>query len=748
MTTIAPFIRDISLTLTAAGAVVLFAKRLSIPLVLGYIIAGILVGPHLQVFPSVAEVDQLRILSELGIIFLLFGLGLEFSIRKLKKIGIAPIIIGVLEVSLMTTIGRLVAKGIGLHGSAAWAIGFLIAISSTGVIVKIFQEKKLTNFFFAQTVVGVLIVEDLFAIVFLLVLSIFADQPSALSAVNAAALPISAEPLSQILYRQFALLFGISTVWLLLGTLFLPMLIRRIHKLLSDEVVVITSLGLCLGMSLVAGTLGISSALAAFLTGSVVAETTEHERVFRLTQPIRDFFAAIFFVAVGMLLETESLLVHWRVILLLSAVVIVGKFLSILLASLLTGRSFDDGIKSALSMIQIGEFSVVMVTLATGQHILTPEWQGIIIAVSSLSILVTALVFKNHHVVSSVIVSIVPVPLRNIQRRYRARLSRTELVSDDYASLVARVRTVALNGVIALAIFLVTKFVFIDEASPEHYEDVLYLIGASILASPFLVAMTRLSDLPKTTAFSSANRISLIQLFALIGTLFFYILVSLLVLPDIRALLAIAATVMVLLIIFNRSLHRANVWVFKNLHEHKPSAASGALPVGPWDEHLHAFTIDPFSVAVEQTLSDLDLRNRFGINVILHQRGSHKTVAPPGDTKMYPGDTILVLGFDEGIQKLDDYLTPLNPHDSEKELEEGFTLSSVELQPKSAWDGRALGELDLHTSVKGVIVAVERGGTRILTPKSDFILAAHDFVWLVMDKSRLQILDMFSRTLA
>ena len=255
--------------------------------------------------------------------------------------------------------------------------------------------------------------------------------------------------------------------------------------------------------------------------------------------------------------------------------------------------------------------------------------------------------------------------------------------------------------------------------------------------------MTGLGNLQKR---SNATRISPFQLIRLLITLFFYISISLILVPDILFLLSASAMVMLFVIIFSNSLHKANIWVFKTLAtEPSHSKASGSLPVGPWDEHLHAFTI---SNNIIKSFQLLDLRNKFGVNVILHQRGSRKDVAPAGDTKLFPGDTILVLGFDNDIHNLDLYLAPTELHDFEKELEEGFTLISVQLESGSAWDGRALSELDLHTAIKGVIVAVERGDDRMLTPRGDFMLRAEDFVWLVMDKSRVPILDMFSHALS
>jgi CPA2 family monovalent cation:H+ antiporter-2 len=726
-----PFIRDISITLTAAGSVVLFAKRLGLPLVLAYLFAGILCGPNLNLFSTVTDIDQIRVLSELGIIFLLFGLGLEFSFRKLKQLGFAPIFIGMGEVLLMLLIGFLVGKLIGLQSASALTIGFLLSISSTGVIIKIFQEKKLSNFYFAQTVIGILIIEDLFAILFLLGISFLTQTGGG--------------DFSRIVSKEVSLLFGTSVTWLLCGTLFLPIIVRRVQKYLTNEVIIIGSLGLCLGACLGASYLGVSTALAAFLTGSIVSETHIHEKVDTLTRPIRDFFSAIFYVAVGMLLDTTVLEHSLTLVCIVTSVAIIGKFITVSLFSLLAGRSFEDAARSGLAMMQIGEFSIVMVTLACNEKLLSSEWQGIIITAAAFSILITALVSRSFENGAMFMTSLLPSFIKRLVELYRSEVAHREWMPAQRGRFQKRFMFMVANGLIVTAIFLVMKFVFLDSPDSEREQDLVYFFIASLLSSPFLLAMTGLGDIQKR---SSATRISPLQLLSLFFTLLFYVFISLLLIPDILILLSTAAMVMVLLILFSSYLHRANIWVFKTLStEPKQSKASGALPMGPWDEHLHAFTIDPLSPVIEQTLTELDLRNKFGVNVILHQRGSRKEVAPTGDTKLFPGDTILVLGFDNDIQKLDQFLAAQEEHDFEKELEEGFTLTSVQLETGSAWDGRALSDLDLQTSIKGVVVAVERGDERFLTPRSDFVLCADDFVWLVMDKSRLSILDMFSNAL-
>jgi CPA2 family monovalent cation:H+ antiporter-2 len=731
MTGLHPFIRDISITVAAAGGIVFVARFFGLPLVLGYLLAGILVGPSLHLVAPVADIEQLRVLSELGIIFLLFGLGLEFSFRRLRQLGMAPVFIGIGEVLLMLALGFFFGKALGLSSVSAITIGFLLSISSTGVIIKIFQEKKLTHFFFAQSVVGILIIEDLFAILFLLSISFLAQTGGG--------------DFSRIVSKEVSLLFGTSVTWLLCGTLFLPLLVRRVQVWLTDEIIVIGSLGLCLASCLGASMLGVSTALAAFLTGSIVAETHVHEKVDTLTRPIRDFFSAIFFVAVGMLLDTAVLIDSLPTVLIVTAVVVLGKFIAVSVCSLLVGRSFEDAARTALSMIQIGEFSVVIVTLACHEKLLTPEWQGIIIAVAALSILITSLIARSFEAVTGLMTNLVPLFVKRLVDRYRAEIAHREWIPAQQGLWQKRLAMLASNALIVTAIFIVMKFVFLSDGEHTQEYELLHFVVASLISSPFLLAMTGLGDIEKK---SRATRISLLQLVQLVAALFFYVFIALLLVPDLIILLSAAGMVMVLLIFFSSYLHRANIWVFKRLAtEPQQSRASGALPMGPWDEHLHAFTIDPLSPVVEQTILELDLRNRFGVNVILHQRGSRKDVAPAGDTKLFPGDTILVLGFDNDIQKLDQYLSADEEYDAERELEEGFTLTSVQLETGAAWDGRSLAELDLQSSVKGVVVAVERGSERILTPRGDFTLRAEDFVWLVMDKSRLQILDMFSRTL-
>lgn len=727
-----PLVKDISVTLTAAGSIVMLSQLLGLPLVVAYIFAGLCLGSSSYFLFEVSSPEQIRILSELGLLFLLFGLGLEFSFRKLIKLGASVLFIGALEVLLSVYLGFHIGQLVHLPASAAVIIGFIISISSTGVIVKIFQEKKELSFHFAETVIGVLIVEDLFAVIFLLLITVL-KQPSWAA-----------------LSEQVGSVFAVSTLWLLFGTVLVPMFVKRLKPVMTDEVILISSLGFCLATVLFAGEIGFSTALAAFLCGSVLAETSELHRIELITRPVRNLFAAIFFVSIGMLLDFQLVSEHWKLTLLIVSVVLASKAIFVTLSCLLAGRSTEDSIKSALSMIQIGEFSIVIASISCGKKILPEEWQAIIVSASVILILITSLVSQSRTKLSRNIIKSIPRFIVSLLERYRYSLLHIERASASKVIITKIFQRVLLNCTIVLAIFLFTKLYIIDNSQEAQWCELLYLLGASIVAAPFLFSLSRLGDFVLDQANKSAlvrprRRIMLPQVISITSTLLFYMAISLILLPDIKSLAPITAVVMILMYFFSAHLKKANIWVFGKLQSSPEIQFTSAIAAGPWDEHLHAISVHPLSVVVDKTLRDLDLRHKYRINVILHQRGTRRTVAPDAEIRLMPQDIILVLGGDEDVQRLEFLFSSSSEVEYAEEIQSGFTLTSVEVESGSIWCGRALKELDVGHTLRAVIVAIERQENRIVSPDGEQVIKANDYLWLAMEKSRAELLDMFCK---
>lgn len=708
-----PFVQDLSLTLATAGAVVLVAQRFKIPLIIGYLLAGFLVGPNIGVTPTLMEPDQIRVLSELGLVFLLFGLGLEFSFRKLISLGISPLIIGIIEIGGILLVGGMFGVSLWLPQNSALALGAILSISSTSVIVKLVQEKKLSGHAFAQTAIGVLIVEDLFAILFLLLF------------------PLAAGSFSTNVTHELAKVLGVSTLWIFFGTILFPHIVAKFKRILTDEVLLIASLGLCLGVTLTASSLGVSAALAAFLTGSVLAETSENTRIEHLTKPIRDLFAAIFFVSIGMLIDPALIIEYWRMILIIAILVIVSKFLLITFSSILSGKHLSDSIRTALTMGQNGEFSIILTTIAVSSGLLEPEWEAIIVSSSLLTILITPILISNSARISKKVEQILPRGFVSAVAQYSYSVAHLRRASPNKSTIAKATFKWFFNASLLTALFLAVET--FDRSG--WIEDFFFLIGASILGSPFLLMMIKAYSDDDLN--SDDQKLSFLPniLFAVI-TIFIYGLLSYQLVPDWRSLVPLLVLVLLLAFAFRKKLIEVNRWLFRQLSpKHIQNEISAEVSLGPWDEHLTTVTVNANCDAIEKTLAELDVRNRFGINIIMLKRGDKQIVAPSGDTRLLPGDSVLILGTDNEASLFDQFVSGADSQASSEDPQ--FELTSIKIEKGSKWENQSINSLNLSSLIRAVIVGVERGGERVLSPQADFKFKAKDFVWLVLDKAKL-----------
>ncbi len=317
------FIHDLAVILVTAGVTSIIFRWLKQPVILGYLVAGILTGPNFSFFPTVTDTTNIKLWGDIGVLFVLFALGLEFSFRRLLRIGGTAAVTAIVETSLMFCLGMLAAYAVGWRELDALFWGGMLCISSTSIILKVFEENGLKTRHFAQVVMGVLIVEDLVAILLLVLLSTMALTREVSG--------------GELLWSAGRLVFFL-TLWFAIGLFLLPAIIRRIRRLLTEETTLIFSVGLCLLMVLIATTAGFSPALGAFVMGSLLAETAEGPRIEKLLHPLRNFFAAVFFISVGMLFDPTVFTETWHLVIFMAAVLIVGKTVVVTLGSLRSPR--------------------------------------------------------------------------------------------------------------------------------------------------------------------------------------------------------------------------------------------------------------------------------------------------------------------------------------------------------------------------------------------------------------------------
>ncbi|MES2855193.1 MAG: cation:proton antiporter, partial [Bdellovibrionota bacterium] len=372
-------INDLATLLVAAAAVSLLCYKLQMPVIVGYILVGAALSPFSPFPLFISEVDQIKVWGEIGVVFVMFHLGLEFSFRRLKNLGFSTLFIGAFEIGLMIILGWGLASALGFTGISRFFVGSMIAISSTTVIMKTFTDKKLRAKRFAERVVGLLIFEDLAAVLIIVGLT-----------ATLAGRSFGGAELVLWLTELVVVIGG----WYIVGAFLIPRFVRYVGESENEEMLVLLALGLCLGLAVAAAQFHYSMALGAFIMGSILNETREAERIERMIRPLRDVFAAVFFVSVGLLADFSFALDRWPTVLALTLAVFFGKIVFVFAGAVLSGENVRTSTRMALSMGQIGEFSFIIAGLGITSGLMAPELQPIIVSVSILTAFMTPFAVK------------------------------------------------------------------------------------------------------------------------------------------------------------------------------------------------------------------------------------------------------------------------------------------------------------------------------------------------------------------
>lgn len=367
-------VSDLALILISAGVVTVIFKLLRQPLVLGYIVAGLLVGPHLHIFPTVTDIKEVEVWSEIGIIFMMFGLGLEFSFKKLFAVGSKAFVTALLEILCMLCVGALLGFVIGWGTMESIFLGGMLAMSSTAIIIKAFDDMGLKKEPFVDLTLVVLIIQDIVAIVMMVLISTAAASKQFAG--------------KEMFYSIVKLLFFL-VLWFVVGIYAIPTFFRKAKKYINDETLLIISIGLCFTMVVIANKVGFSSALGAFVMGSILAETVESENIVHLTKGIKDLFGAIFFVSVGMMVDPQVLLQYWKLVLALVVIVLVVKASVSSLSALMAGATLKDSIQTGFTLSQVGEFAFIIASVGVAQGMMPSYIYPVIIAASVITTFTT-----------------------------------------------------------------------------------------------------------------------------------------------------------------------------------------------------------------------------------------------------------------------------------------------------------------------------------------------------------------------
>lgn len=725
-----PLITDLGLILMTAGIAVLIFKKLKQPLVLGYLIAGFLAGNHFDFFPSVTDMKSVEVWAEIGVIILLFSLGLEFSFKKLMKVGGTASITAITQIITMTILGYMVGQWMNWSKMDSVFLGVILSISSTTIILKSFEELGVKSQKFAGIVIGSLIVQDIIAILMMVLLSTVAvsDQFSG----------------SQLLQSVLKLVFFL-TLWFLGGIFIIPTILKKAKHLLTDEMLLIISLALCLMMVILAANAGFSPALGAFIMGSIIAETTQAEHIEHLVKPVKDLFGAVFFVSVGMLIDPETLYQHAIPVVILSFITIFGQSLSSTIGSLLSGQPLKESVRTGMSLSQIGEFSFIIATLGMTLHATSSFLYPIVVAVSAVTTFTTPFMIKLSAPFSEYLAKKLPRRWTKRIERYSANAQAIKTVSNWQIVLNAYLIQVIVLSVIITAVILLSSKFILPLVEDYHFGNALGALITLAVLSPFLWALSLRRVAVNQVAIllqerKSRGPMAMLFLFRiLLSTFFIGFLLNIFFSPKIALIALVIA--MVIYIVFQKKLnaqyHKIENHFLANLNEREIiRARRSRSDLSPWDGHMAFFEIADESNIAGKTLKKLQLREQIGINIASIKRGEITIHIPSANERLFPGDEVCIIGTDTQVQEFKKYLDQHEIEVSPTHIEPDIVLRQIELK-NHVFLGKSIKESRLREKTSGLIVGIEKKGKRIMNPESNVILEEDDILWIVGDKKSL-----------
>lgn len=725
-----PLISDLGLILMTAAVAVLLFKKIKQPLVLGYLIAGFLAGPHFVFFPTVKEVSSVEVWAEIGVIFLLFSLGLEFSFKKLMKVGGSASITAITQIISMIVIGYMVGQWIGWNSMDSVFLGVILSVSSTTIILKTFDELGVKTQKFAGIVIGSLIVQDIVAILMMVLLSTIAVSQQFSG--------------SELMLSVLKLIFFL-TIWFVGGIFFIPTLLKKAKNILTDEMLLIISLALCLMMVILAANVGFSPALGAFIMGSIIAETTQAEHIEHLVKPVKDLFGAVFFVSVGMLINPETLYEYALPVAILTLVVIICQSISSTIGALLSGLPLKQSVQTGMSLSQIGEFSFIIATLGMSLNVTSDFLYPIVVAVSAVTTFTTPFMIKFATPFSEFLED--KLPRRWIKRieRYSANAQSIKLVTNWQIVVRAFLTQVIIHSVIIVAIILLSSKYILPLVEDLKFGNLFGALITLVIISPFLWALSLRRVAVNEVAILREERkyrgpILMMVLLRMVLALFYIgFLLNIFFSPGI-AFIALIVAVVVYFVFpkkLNAQYHKIEDHFLRNLNAREvKKIVRSRSDLTPWDGHMSTFTIAPTSNVVGKTLNELKIRELLGVNIAFIKRGEFTINIPTKNERLFPADEICIIGTDNQVNQFKAYL-----HQNEIEIpeiiESDIILKQLELKEEE-FIGKNIRESQLREKTNALIVGIERSGKRILNPESTMILEKNDILWVVGSKSLLK----------
>lgn len=747
-------IQDLALILVVAGIVTLLFRKLRQPLVLGYIVAGFLVSPHMPYIMSVVERRNIQTWADIGVMFLLFSLGLDFSFKKIMKMGASPMISACSIIFCMTVLGICVAHAFGWSRMDCIFLGGMLAMSSTTIIFKAFDDMSLRQHHFASVVISVLILEDILAIVMMVMLAAIAGGNN----------PDGGEMAQSILRIVFFLV-----LWFVVGIFAIPLFLRHIRKLMSNETLLIVSLGLCCLMAVISAKAGFSSAFGAFVMGSILAETVEADKIGRIVEPVKNLFGAIFFVSVGMLVDPSILISYYIPILSIVLTIIIGQSVFGSFSFLLGGESLRNAIRCGFSMAQIGEFAFIIASLGLSLGVISDFLYPVVVAVSVITTFLTPYMMKASVPCYGYLERHLP---KRLQRSITLMSGRDPQHSDsDKGNWHKLLRAMVINtmiysilsiAVIAISITMLLPFLrsvipsSTNSSMPSTWiANLLCGIVTIIAISPFLRAIVmKKNHSEEFQALWSENRINRFPLVftiicrTIIAMAFVFYVCNYLT-HFTNAILITVAVIAIVLMVMSRKLKRHSIRLERlfvmNLRSRDIAAQARGkrrpLYEGRLldrDIHIAEIEIPEDSRWAGKRLSQLRLRNRFGVHVSSILRGIRRINTPSGDCIIFPGDKIQAIGSDSQLAKFSTAADiEIYQEDTEIERKE-MQLKQLLVTSESMFIGKTLSESKIRDEYHCMVVGLDTGKKNLTMISPTYRFEDGDIIWIVGEADALK----------
>ena len=728
-------IADLALILVLGAISTIVFKKLKQPIVLGYIVAGFLVGPHFDYFPTIHNEENIDFWAQIGIIVLLFSLGLEFSFKKLMNVGGSAIVTALIIVAGMMGLGFVVGHVLNFSNINSLFLGGMLSMSSTTIIIKAFNDLNMSHRKFVPRVLAVLICEDLFAVVMMVLLSSIAINNSVQGG----------ELLMSILKLVFFLV-----IWFSVGVYLIPTFFKYSRRLINDEILLVVAMGMCFLMAVFSAYSGFSMALGAFVMGSILAGTCEAEHIEHVVKPVKDLFGAVFFISVGMMVDTGIIVEYASTIVTLSLVVIVGMIVFGTFGMLATGQSLKIAIESGFSLTQIGEFAFIIASLGLSLNVLEPSLYPIVVAVSVITTFFTPYFIKWAEPFYNRLMPHLPTRLLYLLERYSKQESSVSEEKKIWKAVIGRYAwRILLYSTMIIAIVVVsTSYLlpFMDKLVGEDWGDVITAGITLTVMSPFLLALsmptTKQSEWQALQSKSGSRSTMPLVVLSIMRLLMVFALVTY-YLSDVFTLTAgvsMGFGFIFLIIIFlskkvRRRMRDMESRFIRNLNE-RELRRSGHDSNLVSDLHVAYIKVGYSCPFVGERLRNSNLRKNYGVNVVNIQRGAQTYPIPNGDMRIFPGDMLGIIGNDEQIQRLLPIMED-SAENSEVYDDVEVKFMPIEIGEHSPLVGKTSASIRLRDDYQALLVAIQRGENRYIKPDGSEVFEPHDILWVVGNDAKL-----------